>query len=158
MTLRAFTALLVLALLSACGSMRTGQGSRQQSLTAQQVVEQLAQRVPTVKPGVVYTAETDPNHLLGRPGQYLSKAMFVDTRIKPGAIDSPDSVAVGGSVEVFADGQGAQARMKYIQAITAGFPTAAEYDYASGPVLVRVGKTLTPAQASEYQKALDGIG
>jgi hypothetical protein len=50
----------------------------------------------------------------------------------------------GGSAKVFPDEQGAQARMKYIQAIAVGFPMAVEYDYTSGPVLVRVGKILTP--------------
>jgi hypothetical protein len=71
---------------------------------------------------VVYTAETDPSHLLGRPGQYLSQAMFADSRIHPSSFDQPESVDRGGSVEV------------------------------------RVGKALTPAQAGEYQMALEGIG
>jgi hypothetical protein len=147
-------AILGLVLLTACGTPITSFAGQQPQLTAQQVVAQLAQRVPTVKPGVVYTAATDPNHLLGRPGQYTSKATFTDSRITPGFLDGPNSVGRGGSVEAFPDEQAAQNRSKYLQAVAASFPAAVEYDYTSGPVLVRVGKILTPAQASEYQKAL----
>ena len=151
---RTVLAILGLALLTACGTPITSFAGQQPQLTAQQIVAQLAQRVPTVKPGMVYTAETDPNHLLGRPGQYTSKVAFTDSRVQPRPFDAPDAIERGGSVEVFPDEQGAQNRMKYIQAIAAGFPMAVEYDYTSGPVLVRVGKILTPAQAGEYQKAL----
>jgi hypothetical protein len=48
--------------------------------------------------------------------------------------------------------------MRYIQAIAAGLPAAVECDYTSGPVLLRVARSLTPAQAAEYQKALADIG
>lgn len=129
-------------------------------LTAEHVVTELVKRIPTVKPGVVFTAETDPNRLLGRPTGYLSKASFTDSRIPAGEVTGTSEGAVerGGSVEVFADEQGAQRRMRFIQQIASGLPAAVEYDYTAGPVLVRVSKTLTPAQASEYQKALDEIG
>ena len=48
--------------------------------------------------------------------------------------------------------------MQFIQNSASGFPAAVEYDYTSGPVLVRVARPLTPAQAAEYQKALADIG
>lgn len=60
-------------------------------------------------------------------------------------------------MEVFADKQAAQNRLKFIQAVTAGVPAFTEYGYVSGPVLVRVSKSLTPDQAAEYQKALAEI-
>ena len=129
-------------------------------LTAEQVVTELAKRITTVKPGTVFTAETDPNSLLGRPAGYLSKASFTDSRIPAEDVTGTDDGAVerGGSVEVFADGQGTQRRMQFIQHIASGFPAAVEYDYTSGPVLLRVARSLTPAQAAEYQKALAAIG
>lgn len=125
-------------------------------LTAEQVVTELAKRIPTVRPGVVFTAETDPNRLLGRPNGYRSKASFTDTRIPAEEVagNSEGVVERGGSVEVFADEQGAQRRMQFIQNIASGLPAAVEYDYTSGPVLLRVSRSLTPAQAAEYQKAL----
>jgi ABC-type transporter MlaC component len=141
-------------LLTACTS---APFTQQQPATAEQVVAQIAHVILTVKPGLTYTSETDPNKLLGRPGQYTSKATFTDSRITPGFLDEPDSVGRGGSVEVFPDEQAAQNRSKYVQAVTAGLPAAVEYDYTAGPVLVRVGKALTPAQAGEYQKALNEI-
>jgi hypothetical protein len=44
--------------------------------TAEQVVAGLAGTIGTAKPTVVFTAETDPNHLLGRPNGYTSKSVF----------------------------------------------------------------------------------
>ena len=133
--------------------------SPSQPLTAQQVTAALAKHIPAAIPGVVYTADTDPNHLLGRPGGYVSKTAFIASRVSKIDVEGmrSDAVERGGSVEVFPDEQGAQNRVKYIQAIASGFPAAVEYDYLSGPVLVRVSRMLTPAQASEYQNALKGI-
>lgn len=92
-------------------------------LTAEQVVTELAKRLPAVTPGVVFTAETDPNRLLGRPAGYLSKASFTDSRISAEEVTGTDEGAVerGGSVEVFADEQGAQRRMQFIQTSRLGF-------------------------------------
>ncbi|MEV7782989.1 hypothetical protein [Kitasatospora sp. NPDC088351] len=39
----------------------------------------VAKAVPTAKLGKTVTAEDDPNHLLGRPGQYTSKVTFTDS-------------------------------------------------------------------------------
>lgn len=104
----------------------------------------------------VYTAATDPNHLLGRPGGYTSKVAFVDTRTSAtGAKDStPGSIDLGGSVEVFADSADAKARFDYGQKVEKAMPMLTEYDYLSGPVLLRVSKVLTPDQAAAYKKAL----
>jgi hypothetical protein len=81
-------------------------------LTAEQVVTELAKRIPTVKPGVVFTAETYPNRLLGRPTGYLSKASFTDSRIPAEKATGTNEGAVerGGSVEAFADEQDGQNR------------------------------------------------
>jgi len=101
-----------------------------------------------------YTAETDPNHLLGRPGQYLVKASWHDARLpatpRPGQIEVSD----GGGIEVFTTAAQAQSRADYIQSLAKGLPALAEYDFVHGPILLRVSKKLTPAQADEYQKAL----
>ena len=105
----------------------------------------------------VYGAASDPNHLLGRPGGYTSKAAFTDTRINPNdARDTtPGSVDLGGSVEVFATSGDATAREQYIQAAEKAAPiVGTEYDYVSGPVLLRVSQVLTPQQAAQYKAAL----
>jgi hypothetical protein len=77
--------------------------SPSQPLTAQQVTTALAKHIPAVTPGVVYTADTDPNHLLGRPGGYVSKTAFIDSRVSQSDVEGmrSDAVERGGSVEVF---------------------------------------------------------
>jgi endonuclease YncB( thermonuclease family) len=136
----------------------SGCGSTTLPPTADQVVRQLATQVHTASATTVYTAESDPNKLLGRPNGYVSKAEFADSRATE---DSPITLAGvdgGGSVEVFADEDRATARRTYLDQIGQKLPTlASEYDYQSGPVLVRVSHRLTPAQAAEYQSALTSV-
>lgn len=125
--------------------------------TADDVTKALGGKIATVKPVKTYTAEDDPNHLLGRPNGYSSKTAFADSRVKADDVGGfrADAVERGGSVEVFADEAGAKARMDAIQSITKGLD-AGEYDYVKGGVLVRVSRFLTPDQAKEYQAALGG--
>lgn len=106
---------------------------------------------------IVYTAASDPNHLLGRPGGYTSKAGFADTRIDPkDAKDtSAGSVDLGGDIEVFSDAAGAQARADYIRKALASMPMfGTQYEFVSGTVLLRLSQVLTPDQAAAYKKAL----
>jgi hypothetical protein len=127
------------------------------SPTAEQVVAARAGKIGTAKPTVVFTAETDPNHLLGRPNGYSSKASFGDSRIKDSEVkdDRTGSVDQGGSVEVYPDEAGAAARKKFIDDTMKATPVlGTEYSYLDGPVLLRLSQALTPAQAQEYQAAL----
>jgi hypothetical protein len=104
---------------------------------------------------VVYTAENDPNTLLGRPGQYIAKANFVDTALGSGS--SLFDIAEGGSIEVFETTELAQGRADYITGIIAANPILVEYDFINGPVLLRVSGVLTPDQAAVYDQALQTI-
>lgn len=108
---------------------------------------------------IVYTATTDPNHLLGRPTGYKSKCAWVDSRV-PGSDAqglSAGDVGLGGSVEVFRTAKAAKARAKYIFTVeSAAAILGAEYDYLKGPILVRVSQYLTPAQAATYRKVVHG--
>ncbi|MFE9804727.1 hypothetical protein ACFYP6_39000 [Streptomyces goshikiensis] len=105
------------------------------------------------------TAESDPNHLLGRPGQYTSKITFSDSRIKAADTDGlePGDVALGGAIEAFATPADAQARATYIQTVTKGMPALTEYDYVHGSIVVRLSRYLTPGQAGEYKAATDKL-
>jgi hypothetical protein len=126
--------------------------------TADQVMQQLAAKVPSAKLGIVYTAENDPNHLLGRPNGYTSKISFTDSRVDKKRVEgqASDAVDAGGSVEVYQDADGAARRAKYIQDLQKAAPIlGTEYGYLEGPVLVRVSGNLTPTQAAEYKTALD---
>jgi hypothetical protein len=106
---------------------------------------------------IVYTAASDPNHLLGRPNGYVSKVAWVDRRVKHAATvgDSTGDLALGGTVEVFATSSDAAARARYVQTIEKAAPIlGSEYDYVKGAVLARISGLLTPAQAASYGRVL----
>jgi hypothetical protein len=122
------------------------------------VTLQLTKQVPTGALTNVYTADTDPNKLLGRPGGYLSKTAFSDSRVRPSLLGaSVDSLGRGGSVEVFGDEEAATTRHNYLQEIGKRAPVFTEYDYQNGPVLLRVSHQLSPSQAADYESALKAL-
>ncbi|MFJ6355359.1 hypothetical protein ACIQKB_38610 [Streptomyces sp. NPDC092046] len=129
-------------------------------LAAGDVFTQLSAKVSTAKLSGVVTEDNDPNHLLGRPNQYTSKITFTDSRIKADDVtgSGPGSVERGGAIEVFATAADAQARADYIGKVTKGMPVLVEYDYVSGPVLVRVSRYLTPSQAADYKAGAVSLG
>lgn len=106
----------------------------------------------------VYTVETDPNHLLGRPNQYTGKASWHDTRLPAPTNAQKVEVSDGGGVEIWPDAASAQTRADYIANIGKNLPALVEYDYVLGKVLLRVSKDLTPDQASAYKAALQKAG
>jgi hypothetical protein len=121
-----------------------------------------------------FSAEDDPNKLLGRPGQYTSKANFHDNRLEapvsrgkcdpvpagapssaePVCHDTPKDPGVddGGSVEFFASAGDAKRRHEYVSKLTEATPPFAEYSYLGGAVLLRLSHELTPSQAKAYQQ------
>ena len=123
--------------------------------TAIQIVQALKMKGLHIGATVAYTAETDQNHLLGRPGQYTSSASFKDTRIGD-VVDF--GVSTGGSVETFATTADAQRRFAYLQALsTSGNALFAEYEYLDGLALLRVSSQLTPTQAKAYEAAFKTV-
>jgi hypothetical protein len=125
-------------------------------LTAGQVAARLATAGLPLTVVVVYTASTDPNHLLGRSGGYTSKVAFTDPRVPEQDRSSvAGSVENGGSVEVYPDAAGATARADYVRAFAAGSPALfGEYTYTRGTVVLHVSRFLTPEQAAGYEAAL----
>lgn len=120
----------------------------------------LGKKIPTLKATLVYTEDSDPNHLLGRPGSYTSKTAFADSRVKPADVEGlrSDAIERGGSVEVFGTAAAAHARAEYIGRIGKARTAAVEYDYVSGTALVRVSRLLTPTQARAYEAAAKTLG
>jgi len=100
---------------------------------------------------VTYTADNDPDHLLGRPNGYTSKTTFTDGCIAPEPGLDSTSVQAGCSVEVFADAASAQRRQQHVRKAMPSM--GIEYSYIRGTALVRVSGALTPVQAGEYQAA-----
>jgi hypothetical protein len=133
-----------------CGS-SSSTGAKPTS-SASQIVGKLKAAGLPVTHTVVYTAASDPNHLLGRPNGYTSKASWADSRL--GNAVALSAVAHGGSVEVYSSAGGAQARAKYIAGIGARATSLNEYDYVSGSELLRLSAALTPTQAQRYARAI----
>jgi hypothetical protein len=103
-----------------------------------------------------YTADTDPNALLGRPGQYTGKANFTVDGIPENRrrTDRPFDIVNGGAVEVFGKAADLDARRKYLDAFQSISP---EYLYSQGTVLLRLSHALTPDQAATYETALADV-
>lgn len=86
----------------------------------------------------VYTASTDPNHLLGRQGGYTSKVEWRG----------------GGGIEVYPSVQGAEKRLAYLKTFT-GTMIGDGYDYRAGTAILRLPNALTPAQARMWRTAFE---
>ncbi|MFN8511345.1 MAG: hypothetical protein U0232_14560 [Thermomicrobiales bacterium] len=98
---------------------------------------------------IVWTAETDPNKLLGRPFQYTSKVTFRDTRLPL----RPNPRSMPADVEVFATAADLQSRKTYIESVIKTSPQFVQYVYSANLALLRLGKGLTPDQAAAYEAA-----
>jgi hypothetical protein len=123
--------------------------------TADQILAGLQAKGMHIGASVTYTASTDQNNLLGRPGQYIGKINFKDTRIPDSGNQGVDiSVDDGGSIEVFDTLVAATNRTQYVQGIAQSSALFAEYDFQDGLVLLRLSKILTPDQAQAYLAAL----
>lgn len=93
----------------------------------------------------VWTAETDPNQLLGRTGGYTSAATITDPRMEC----AEPATSCGATIEVYPTADQALARSEYIQSLLGGI-LGTEYHYFGGTALLRVTGQLTPDQAKEY--------
>ena len=88
----------------------------------------------------VYTAATDPNHLLGRQGEYTSKVEW-----SGGGEDS--------GIEAFADAGDAQLRFAYLRAFRP--PIGDGYDYLYRATILRLASIYTPAQAAALKESFE---
>lgn len=121
--------------------------------TADQLVQALKSAGLPIGESFTYTADNDLNHLLGRPGQYIGKTNWIDTRMTTTNTGADIAVRDGGSVETFATLADATARFTYIQGISKSSPLFAEYEYQEGTAILRISSTLTPDQAQAYDDA-----
>lgn len=123
-------------------------------LTAAQVLAALKRAGVPIRVTAVYNARTDPNHKLGKPGQYTSKAACADRRVPIAKVrdKSKGSVEYGCGVEVYPTNAGAKARSAFIkQSIAAVGILVPEYHLIRGGILLRVTKLLPPNQAATYK-------
>lgn len=102
-----------------------------------------------------YTAESDLNHLLGRPGAYTSKTTFADSRLKQ--ITLFEAPPLGGTFEVFDNEADAQNRISYLHQIVGTSGPFFQYEYSYKNVYFRIEGALTPQQALQYEQAFNDI-
>jgi hypothetical protein len=112
------------------------------TVTAGQVAIRLSAHIKSIASVADYTAATDNEHLLGRPG--LSKTLLTDNRVSDsGKAITP--VDRGGIVEVFADSDEATARVDSLRKAVTNTGSG-EYDYLHGAIVLRVSRLLTPVR------------
>lgn len=124
--------------------------------TAIQVVSGLTAAGIPIGESINYTAETDPNEMLGRPGGYTSKVNFRDTRLTPerDTIETTD----GGSVEFFASKTDLQRRVDHLKSVWDTIPLIdRDVVFTKGTVLLRVSIRLLTEQSNAYGSAFRGL-
>lgn len=128
---------------------------------AEQVMEHLKKAGLPIGRTDVYNVDNDPHRLLGRPDSYIGKTVFHDTRypLKPNAQDQLiEWQNWGGTLEIYeeeADIELAKKKIKAQQERIGSLPP--EYQFVKGLVFLRLGHVLTPAQAKEYEAALNSF-
>jgi hypothetical protein len=105
---------------------------------------------------VIYTAQNDPDSLLGRRGGYTSRIAFTDSRVSASETGGAraDAIERGGAIEVFQDSAAASARGTTLGRPNSSGDLPAEYTYVQGTIVLRVSMVLTERMASGYQTAL----
>jgi len=96
---------------------------------------------------VIFTAATDPNHLLGRPHLYTAKIAWADKR-------HPKERTDFGTIEFFSSAADLEARETYVESTEKNDPLLKQYVYVDDLALMRLSFKLTPSQAAEYQVVL----
>jgi hypothetical protein len=91
---------------------------------------------------VFYTDETDPNHLLNRPGGYNLKVAWNDKRV--------DADDFNESIEVFDTPGGAAERVAYVSSFT-GILGQWVFQIANSNFVLKLDLSLTKAQAEQYR-------
>lgn len=123
-------------------------------LTSEQVMTALKNADLPIINEIMYTEQSDPNNLLGRPGQYVGKVNFSDKRIEKTSRDKQ-----GCTVEVFASLTDMENRKSYLNAVTG--PTSVgpgkQYIYAHKNALLRLEFAMLPKDAAVYEQVLKSL-
>jgi hypothetical protein len=86
--------------------------------------------------------QTDPDELVGLPGQYTFKAIF--------SLPADHGEAVN-AVEVFMSDEDASARFASLESAASISSQPVEYHYLSGKYILRLSPNTLPADAARYQ-------
>lgn len=144
--------LLMVLMLSGCSSTE----KKAELPKAEGLLTELKEKNSNLDKIQAFTEETDPNEKLGRPGSYISKADFSDTRLD----QEGSEYLVGGTLETFSSKEDCKKRAEYLNKMndpSIGFLALNQYVYQYDKVLLRIDYDLTPEQADEYKSQFDVI-
>lgn len=122
---------------------------------SQNLAEQIKEANSNVGEIEVFDESTDPNGNLGRPGEYISKADFEDTRL-----DQYGEYYTGGTIETFENESDCDNRYEYLKTMqdsSLGAFGLNQYMYKYDKAIFRIEYDLTPDQAEEYHAQIDTI-
>ena len=122
------------------------------NLRAEDIVQAFKAAGLPISGDIVYSEESDPNNLLGRPNQYTGKASWNDTRIERVSPDDREN-----TVEVFASTEDLENRRRYVEAIGRSASVFAQYYYVHKNAFLRLSHKITPQQAAEYERVFRGL-
>ena len=130
--------------------------------TAEEILKELQEKNENVTDILVYDEETDTNDLLGRPGEYTSKADFSDARIQEFYTTEEEKIEYGlsgGTIEVFKSKKHCDARADYLKSFMTADTLVKldQYMYKYDKVLFRVSYSIVPSEAEVYKKQMDEI-
>jgi len=134
--------LLLLVMLAGCGG--APEESKYKAIDYAEALKQAGFPISSI---IDYTDKTDPNGLLGRPGEYTSKVNWADTRVEQYDVDEDP---LGGTIEVFSSKNDMGSRKQYLEAMAVN-----EYIYESpdGLALMRIDYDIVPDDAKQYENA-----
>lgn len=122
---------------------------------SQSLAEQIKAANSNVGEIEAFDESTDPNGNLGRPGEYISKADFEDTRL-----EQYGEYLVGGTIETFENESDCNDRYEYLKTLqdsSLGMLALDQYMYKYDKAIFRIEYDLTPDQAEEYHEQIDTI-
>lgn len=126
-----------------------------EDLTIDAFLAALADAGLPVGQSTVWDEATDPNELLGRPGQYVAKATWTDTRVE--CFSDPPGVDCGGDIEIFENTDDRDERYEYLAGFADQAPIGGYYQWRLANAVIRVGFELTPSQAEEYAAVFEQL-
>ena len=142
-------AVLAALLLVACGGSRPAPAAGG-ALSAARVAAALE---ASGLPVAALTAENDPARRLGRPGQYVAKVTWRDTRV----LDRPQGGEA--AIEIFPDGEAMRRRAEELNAAAGTSPALLQYlSYSQERnAILRVPIDLTAEQANGYRAWFEAL-
>lgn len=139
-----------IAFLSACSA-----ESKKEFPTSEELLTELKTKNENLVDIQAFTADDDPNEKLGRPGYYISKADFSDSRV-----EQLGDYLCGGTIETFSDEKDCKKRAEYLNKMNnpeLGILSLDQYIYQYDKAIFRVDYDLTAEQAEEYHAQMDEI-